>query len=340
VSPSKREAIRRAKLKSRAKTGQTVKDGTSQHLLLDHSNSPSDEYYETTKISPASSVANSVYSIGNKGMQTKSSQSCRNTQDGAQSALRINKLTAVKESEEEQMTETFTRLKKKFTQPQQKEISKKNTPRQKRKVTTTNPLSQPNRPISRETNSRENTRRTQNRSKSGAKKLQNINPNFNFKIGAKKLGTLKHKQVSDPPEENQRQEKKVFNLPSINKNGENSLKFDHSLAGFATRSLSKNGSLKIKKAAIDANKAKPNLDLKNKAAPDSKIGFINQNALINVPKKYQFRGKRLNIDSQSITSSKNSKITTESVQKHVFHTKSGPIQVNEALHAPTNNMMR
>ena len=53
-----------------------------------------------------------------------------------------NNLQAVKESEEEQMAETFTKMNKKFSQPQQKEISKKNTPRNHAKLvenTTINP---------------------------------------------------------------------------------------------------------------------------------------------------------------------------------------------------------
>lgn len=91
ISPSKSEAIRRAKLKSRAKTGQTIKDTNPHKLLLDNSNSPSDEYYETTKISPTSSYANSVYG---KGIHVKSSQSCRNTVEDPSSAIAIpvNKL--------------------------------------------------------------------------------------------------------------------------------------------------------------------------------------------------------------------------------------------------------
>lgn len=92
ISPTKRNAIRRTKLKSRAKTGQTVKD-PSTGLLLDASNSPSDEYYETTKISPTSSIANSVYSKGVP--HAKSSQSCRNTAQEMQNTgngLQINNL--------------------------------------------------------------------------------------------------------------------------------------------------------------------------------------------------------------------------------------------------------
>lgn len=91
MSPSKKDVIRRAKLKSRAKTGQTTKD-YSQGLHLDRSNSPpSDEYYETAKISPTNSFTNSVYS---KGIQIKSSQSCRNvTSDGKPVSIpQINKL--------------------------------------------------------------------------------------------------------------------------------------------------------------------------------------------------------------------------------------------------------
>lgn len=61
------------------------------------------------------------------------------------------------------------------------------------------------------------------------------------------------------------------------------------------------------------------------------------NALINVPKKYQYRGKRLNIDNQSITSSSKSKVTTETFQKNIFHTKSGPIQTNETLCIRSND---
>jgi hypothetical protein len=62
----------------------------------------------------------------------------------------------------------------------------------------------------------------------------------------------------------------------------------------------------------------------------------NSNALINVPKKYQFRGKRLNIDSQTSTSSKTSQIV--SIQKPLSHTKSGPLQPNSALQ--TSNLSK
>ena len=61
--------------------------------------------------------------------------------------------------------------------------------------------------------------------------------------------------------------------------------------------------------------------------------------MINVPKKYQYRGKRLNIDSQSITSTKQSQITSESIKNHQFlHTKSGPIQTQDTLEHNQNHI--
>lgn len=45
---------------------------------------------------------------------------------------------------------------------------------------------------------------------------------------------------------------KNLNLPSISKKGE--VKIDYSLVGFATRSLSKKGTLKIQKAKMNLNK--------------------------------------------------------------------------------------
>lgn len=242
------------------------------------------------------------------------------------------------------MTETFSKLKKKKSNGSLPncgmKTSSKPSPDVKRKTLSSNHNT--NRPISREGTSRENTRRNKSRSKSGAQKFNHINPNINFKVGVKKIGTLNHKTIEDTgTKENLELPKQGFNLPSIHKNKENSVKFDSSLAGFATRSLSKNESLKIKKGAIDGSKSKANIEVQNKVMPESQHNFKNQNSLINVPKKYQFRGKRLNIDSQSITSSKNTKITTESIQKHAFHTKSGPVQVNEALNGPTTtNTMR
>lgn len=224
------------------------------------------------------------------------------------------------------MAETFTKLNKKFAQPQQKEISKKNTPRQKRKVFVNN---NETRVTSREKNvSQESSNRQKlsSRSKSNAKRTQPMsNMNLNFNIGAKAPSNVK----VQPPEEGEitiKNNLQNINLPSINKNPDNAMKFDHSLVGFATRSLSKNGALKIQKAQISLNKTSA------KNEPNSGTTLNSKNSLINVPKKYQYRGKRLNIDSQSITSSVKSGATSENFQKqHAFHTKSGPIQTNEAL---------
>ena len=62
-----------------------------------------------------------------------------------------------------------------------------------------------------------------------------------------------------------------------------------------------------------------------------------KNPLINVPKKYQFRCKRLNFDYPSVISSNKSKNQSENLQiQQTFHTKSGPIQINEALNIQSN----
>lgn len=165
-----------------------------------------------------------------------------------------------------------------------------------------------------------------------------VNHNADLNIGAGRVDTLKAKNSDSKVEKHiSKTNKNAVNLPSINKNLENSAKIDHSLVGFATRSLSKNGSLKIKKAAAESAQTKSQINLKSKPMPESKHGFNKNSHLINVPKKYQFRGKRLNIDSQSISSSKNSKGTSESIKQRVFHTKSGPIHANDALSAQINN---
>lgn len=224
------------------------------------------------------------------------------------------------------MAETFTKLNKKFAQPQQKDISKKNTPRQKRKVFVNNNetrVTSREKNVSQETSNR---KKLSSRSKSNAKRVQHLsNVNLNFNIGAKAPANVK----VHPPEDGEESVKnnlQNINLPSINKNSDNALKFDHSLVGFATRSLSKKGALKIQKAQVSLNKT----NVKNE--PNSGSTLQSKNSLINVPKKYQYRGKRLNIDSESITSSIKSGVTSENFQKqHVFHTKSGPIQTNEAL---------
>lgn len=70
ISP-KKSVSRRSKLRSRAKTGEGRATGINEQL--ERSNTQSDEYYETTKISPTSSFTNSVYSKGIT--QIKSSQS-------------------------------------------------------------------------------------------------------------------------------------------------------------------------------------------------------------------------------------------------------------------------
>jgi hypothetical protein len=308
--------------------GSTRRPKVNTRLAVgEKSNSPSEEYYETTKLSPTSSYSNSVYSKG-MGQKIKSSQSCRQTNQDHPTNLPLqnNNLCAVKEIEEEQMAETFTKMNKKFSQPQQKEISKKNTPRQKRKI-----VSEGVRITSRgKNNSRENSnRKIPSRGKGNKKsEVQSIEENLkmNFKFSKKPMiNTIK------VPDETQdvviTENGNKINLPSIVKPGENSMKFDHSLVGFATRSLSKNGMLKIQQKSTN-NLNKTN----NKSETNSGITFNSKNSLINVPKKYQFRGKRLNIDCQSITSSGKSGITTETFKnQNVFHTKSGPIQTNETL---------
>lgn len=108
-SPNKSSlSTRRAKQKSRAKTGdrQTNEQTTDN---MNKSNNQSDEYYETTKISPTSSMTGSVYSKGIS--QIKSSQSWRKLdQENHAVNFVTNNLWAVKESEEEQMAETFTKF--------------------------------------------------------------------------------------------------------------------------------------------------------------------------------------------------------------------------------------
>jgi hypothetical protein len=69
----------------------------------DRSNSQSDEYYETTKVSPKSSYSTSVYSKGISHI--KSSQSCRLIEPEHPVPIQKLNLQAVKESEEEQMTQ-------------------------------------------------------------------------------------------------------------------------------------------------------------------------------------------------------------------------------------------
>ena len=83
----------------------------------------------------------------------------------------------MKESEEEQMTETFTRFNKKFTQPQQKDISKKNTPRRNMKI-----FDNDSRGHSREkSESGSNTFRKKLNSRSKSKILKATGSNKNFK---------------------------------------------------------------------------------------------------------------------------------------------------------------
>lgn len=324
-------STRRTKQKSRAKTGDRQ---TNEHTTdnLNRSNNQSDEYYETTKVSPTSSMTGSVYSKGIS--QIKSSQSCRKVDQDSHAAnfatnnFATNNLCAVKESEEEQMAETFTKFGKKFVQPQQKDITKKNTPRQNHKDFVDNNDEHATSRDSSKQQDAKSKHKTNNRSKSNAKKsavVNNVTLNFNLatksKVGAKARGS------DELNADEQAQTNNNINLPSINKNAD-SIKFETSLVGFATRSLSKNGAMKLVKAKTNLCETKLDPDM-------SSTGNLNsKNALINVPKKYQFRGKRLNIDSQSIASSNKSKAPSDNYQKQqTFHTKSGPIQVNEALNA-------
>ena len=89
ISPNKLNLSRRMKLKSRVKTGQP-KVEIPEDLDLNNSNSHSDEYYETTKISPTSSITNSAYSKGIPHI--KSSQSCRNIKEDSTPAIANNDL--------------------------------------------------------------------------------------------------------------------------------------------------------------------------------------------------------------------------------------------------------
>lgn len=284
--------------------------------------SQDDEYSEYMKVSPTCSYSTTLNL--NNIPQIKSSQSCRNTdQENQNPAFVNNNLCSVKESEEEQMTETFN---KKFAQPQQKDISKKNTPRQKHKITNNGGARITSRG---KANSGENTNRILNsRSKSNAKKAdpqitENLHLNFNVAHRMK----LKQKNAEPTIKVNHATENdKNLNLPSIVKNSESAPKFEYSLVGFDTRSLSKNGTLKIKKGKISVDKSDTKME------PSSGTSLNSKNSLINVPKKYQYRGKRLNADIQSISSSAKSGMSNETFKNNqVMHTKSGPIQTKEAL---------
>ena len=162
--------------------------------------------------------------------------------------------------------------------------------------------------------------------------------NSDLNIGVGKFEKLKAKN-SDFKDEKRvsKTNKNGVNLPSINKNLENSAKIDHSLVGFAARSLSKNSSLKIKTTTAGSGYTTSQITLKSKLMPESKHELNKNSRLINVSKKYQFRGKHLNTDSQSISSSKNSKGTSESIKQKFFYTKNGPIHANEALNTQVNN---
>jgi hypothetical protein len=119
-------------------------------------------------------------------------------------------------------------------------------------------------------------------------------------------------------------ESQDLNLPNINKKIEGGMKFGNSLSGFATRSLSSTSKLKIQKGKLNL----PNTGNKN----DLVSNPIAKNSLINVPKKYQYRGKRLIIDNQSVSKSSKSRITSESFKNHnTFHTNSGPINTKSGL---------
>lgn len=326
LSPNKSAtSIQKKKIKSHLTIGNRRKVNER-----DKSNSQSDEYYETTKVSPTSSYSTSVYSKGIS--QIKSSQSCRQVDPENPVPVFHNKLQAVKESEEEQMTETFTKINKKFSQPQQKEISKKNTPRQNEKNLQRNDSrgTSRDRGSTNGSNSRRN-KASANKTKGANKKsILSNNVNINFNISSKQKVAVNKEKVSEntilPKIDN-----KDINLPNINKNSDNVMKFDHSLVGFATKSLSKNGKLKIQKGKMNLNSTGNKNDLESNLNP--------KNSLINVPKKYQYRGKRLNIDNQSISSSAKSRITTESYKnQQMFHTKSGPIQTNEVLYMKSSDI--
>ena len=88
VLANKTSSSRRSKLKSRATTGEGRK--VSQIESQERSNSQSDEYYETTKVSPTSSYSTSVYSKGIPHI--KSSQSCRKTDQESTTNYNTNNL--------------------------------------------------------------------------------------------------------------------------------------------------------------------------------------------------------------------------------------------------------
>lgn len=326
LSPNKSAtSVQKKKIKSHLTIGNKRKVSEREK-----SNSQSDEYYETTKISPTSSYNTSVYSKGIS--QIKSSQSCRQIEPDSSIPALQNNLQAVKESEEEQMTETFTKINKKFSQPQQKEISKKNTPRQNEK----NLPSNDSRGTSRDRGSTNGSNSRRNKASANKTKMANKktilsnNVNINFNISSKQKVAVNKDKISEntklPKLDN-----KDLNLPSINKNSDNVMKFEHSLVGFATKSLSKNGKLKIQKGKMNLNSTGNKNDLAS--------NLNAKNSLINVPKKYQYRGKRLNIDNQSISSSTKSRVTTESFKnQQMFDTKSGPIQTNEVLYMKSSDI--
>jgi hypothetical protein len=330
-SPNKTAtSVQRRKIHSRPTNGnkRTVNE-------RERSNSQSDEYYETTKVSPTSSYSTSVYSKGISHI--KSSQSCRLIEPEQPVPFQNLNLQAVKESEEEQMTETFTKANKKFSQPQQKEIGRKNTPRQNDK----NLMKNESRGTSRDrastngTNSRKSKALASNTKAINKKALVANNVNINFNLASKpKMTNAKNKTSENTLSKIESQD---LNLPNINKKIEGGMKFGNSLSGFATRSLSSTSKLKIQKGKLNL----PNTGNKN----DLVSNPIAKNSLINVPKKYQYRGKRLIIDNQSVSKSSKSRITWESFKNHnTFHTNSGPIhtksgliQTDEALNMKSND---
>ena len=206
---------KRTKVKSRAKTGQGMHD-PNIGLLMENSISPCEEYYQTSKISPSSSAANSFSAKVIPSI--KSSQSCRNKTEEILNVgigLQVNKLCAVKESEEEQMTETFTRLKKKYTQPQQKEISKNNINEKKRKILSNN--QQRNASNEDKSISPDGVNFKQSRSKSNVKKHLTMNQNLDLNLGFHKFNSLKTNHTNSKIKINSNLSKNnnVVNLPSI-----------------------------------------------------------------------------------------------------------------------------
>ncbi|CAI2380411.1 unnamed protein product [Moneuplotes crassus] len=293
-----------AKEKRRARSRLTKVNGEYNKATFDEPILQSDEYYETTKVSPKSSYNNNIYSKGIP--KIKSSQSCRNIEQENVTPSLHNQmnLCAVKESEEEQMADTFTKLNLKLSQPTQKEL--KNSPKK-------------------------NSKFQNNIAKNVSKKSQlNLQINTNHKQSTKadseteniEVITLnKNEDTSNRPKLNLN-----INLPNIKRKGQ--IKFDHNLIGFHPKSLSNKGALQIQRSK---------LKLKAKESTKETVNSSQKNNLIDIPKKYKYRRKRLDNDIQSIANSGGAQFQKNTLNcPPTFHTKSGPIQSNEMLQPKTN----